>query len=115
MRPLWPQEYLNSVLDQDVSLHSRRLGWETQLHFDNPTYISTHYSQVSSPPALGCSAAGGLSAGCSLRASPCLGGQPSSIPPHQREGMVAGRGLTTGATNQGALGHSCSLCSSPRC
>ncbi|XP_073092024.1 myosin XVB isoform X5 [Manis javanica] len=46
VRPLWPQEYLNSVLDQDVSLHSRRLGWETQLHFDNPTYISTHYSQV---------------------------------------------------------------------
>lgn len=46
-RPLWPQEYLNSVLGgPDVSLHSRRLGWGTQLHFDNPTYISTHYSQV---------------------------------------------------------------------
>ncbi|KAK2497548.1 hypothetical protein MC885_014513, partial [Smutsia gigantea] len=46
VRPLWPQEYLNSVLDEDVSLHSRRLGWETQLHFDDPTYISTHYGQV---------------------------------------------------------------------
>ena len=30
-----------------MSLHSRRLSWETQLHFDNPTYISTHYGQVS--------------------------------------------------------------------
>lgn len=48
MRPLWPQEYLNSVLGgPDMSLHSRRLGWETRLHFDNPTYISTHYGQVS--------------------------------------------------------------------
>lgn len=48
VRPLRPDEYLNSVMvDKDVSLHSRRLGWETQLHFDNPTYISTHYSQVS--------------------------------------------------------------------
>uniref|UniRef100_A0A3Q1M5U4 Myosin XVB n=1 Tax=Bos taurus TaxID=9913 RepID=A0A3Q1M5U4_BOVIN len=47
VRPLWPQEYLNSVLGGlDVSLHSRRLGWETRLHFDNPTYISTHYGQV---------------------------------------------------------------------
>ncbi|XP_070082079.1 myosin XVB isoform X8 [Equus caballus] len=47
VRPLRPDEYLNSVMvDKDVSLHSRRLGWETQLHFDNPTYISTHYSQV---------------------------------------------------------------------
>uniref|UniRef100_A0A8D1P1Y0 Myosin XVB n=1 Tax=Sus scrofa TaxID=9823 RepID=A0A8D1P1Y0_PIG len=46
VRPLWPQEYLNSVLDKDVSLHSRRLDWETQLHFDNPTYIGTHFSQV---------------------------------------------------------------------
>ncbi|XP_066239718.1 myosin XVB [Saccopteryx leptura] len=47
VRPLWPHEYLNSVvMDQDMNLHSRRLGWETRLHFDNPTYISTHYSQV---------------------------------------------------------------------
>lgn len=50
MRPLQPAEYLNSVVvDQDVSLHSRRLHWETPLHFDNSTYISTHYSQVSLP------------------------------------------------------------------
>lgn len=50
MRPLRPAEYLNSVaVDQDVSLHSRRLGWETPLHFDNSIYISTHYSQVSLP------------------------------------------------------------------
>ncbi|XP_065388068.1 myosin XVB isoform X5 [Macaca fascicularis] len=47
VRPLRPAEYLNSVAaDQDVSLHSRRLGWETPLHFDNSIYISTHYSQV---------------------------------------------------------------------
>nr|KAF6296413.1 myosin XVB [Myotis myotis] len=47
VRPLRPQEYLNNVLvDRETSLHSRRLGWETRLHFDNPTYISTHYSQV---------------------------------------------------------------------
>uniref|UniRef100_A0ABI8AM59 Myosin XVB n=1 Tax=Felis catus TaxID=9685 RepID=A0ABI8AM59_FELCA len=46
VRPLWPHEYLNSVLDQDVSLHSRRLSWETQLHFDHPTYVTTHYKQV---------------------------------------------------------------------
>ncbi|XP_016880613.1 myosin XVB isoform X5 [Homo sapiens] len=47
VRPLQPAEYLNSVVvDQDVSLHSRRLHWETPLHFDNSTYISTHYSQV---------------------------------------------------------------------
>lgn len=47
VRPLRPQEYLNNVLvGQETSLHSRRLGWETRLHFDNPTYISTHYSQV---------------------------------------------------------------------
>lgn len=50
MRPLRPHEYINSVVDQDASLHSRRLGWETRLHFDNPTYISTHYSQVSPAP-----------------------------------------------------------------
>eukprot|EP00069_Balaena_mysticetus_P001496 bmy_15344T0 len=47
VRPLWPREYLNSeVVGPDVSLHSRRLGWETPLHFDNPTYVSTHYGQV---------------------------------------------------------------------
>lgn len=47
MRPLRPHEYLNSVVvDPDVSVHSRRLGWESPLHFNNPTYISTHYSQV---------------------------------------------------------------------
>ncbi|PNJ87886.1 MYO15B isoform 32, partial [Pongo abelii] len=39
VRPLQPAEYLNSVVvDQDVSLHSRRLHWETPLHFDNSTY-----------------------------------------------------------------------------
>lgn len=46
VRPLWPHEYLNSVVDQDVSLHSRRLSWETPLHFENPTYTTTHYMQV---------------------------------------------------------------------
>jgi myosin-15 len=47
VRPLWPHEYLNSVVvDQAVSLHGRRLGWETPLHFDHPTYIDTHYGQV---------------------------------------------------------------------
>ncbi|KAB1264807.1 Unconventional myosin-XVB [Camelus dromedarius] len=47
VRPLWPQEYLsNVVVDRDVSLHSWRLSWETRLHFDDPTYISTHYGQV---------------------------------------------------------------------
>ncbi|KAL1779953.1 myosin XVB [Sigmodon hispidus] len=47
VRPLSSQEYLNSVVtDQDMSLHSRRLGWETPLHFDHPTYIEIHYSQV---------------------------------------------------------------------
>uniref|UniRef100_A0A8C9DDB8 Uncharacterized protein n=1 Tax=Prolemur simus TaxID=1328070 RepID=A0A8C9DDB8_PROSS len=47
VRPLRHSEYLNNVvMEKDVSLHSRRLGWETPLHFNNPTYISTHYSQV---------------------------------------------------------------------
>uniref|UniRef100_A0A8C0JGV6 Myosin XVB n=1 Tax=Canis lupus dingo TaxID=286419 RepID=A0A8C0JGV6_CANLU len=46
VRPLLPHEYLNSVVEQDTSLHSRRLIWETPLHFDNPTYITTHYKQV---------------------------------------------------------------------
>ncbi|XP_037666136.1 LOW QUALITY PROTEIN: unconventional myosin-XVB-like [Choloepus didactylus] len=46
-RPLWPHEYLNSVVvDQDTSVHSRRLSWETPLHFDHPVYTSTLYSQV---------------------------------------------------------------------
>lgn len=58
VRPLKPHEYLNNVVEHpDVSLHSRRLSWETPLHFDNPTYISTHYSQVSHL-ALGCCAPG---------------------------------------------------------
>lgn len=47
MRPLRPHEYINSVVDEDTSLHSRRLSWETRLHFDNLAYINTHYSQVS--------------------------------------------------------------------
>ncbi|KAK2112053.1 hypothetical protein P7K49_011800 [Saguinus oedipus] len=47
VRPLRPAEYLNNVVvDQNVSLHIRRLSWETPLHFDNSTYITTHYSQV---------------------------------------------------------------------
>uniref|UniRef100_A0A8C6QU39 Myosin XVB n=1 Tax=Nannospalax galili TaxID=1026970 RepID=A0A8C6QU39_NANGA len=47
VRPLSSHEYLNNVVtDKDMSLHSRRLGWETPLHFDHPTYIETHYSQV---------------------------------------------------------------------
>ncbi|KAK7805316.1 hypothetical protein U0070_027155 [Myodes glareolus] len=47
VRPLSPHEYLNSVMtDQDMSLHSRRLGWETPLHFDHPTYTEIHYGQV---------------------------------------------------------------------
>lgn len=85
VRPLWPQEYLNSVLDKDVSLHSRRLDWETQLHFDNPTYIGTHFSQVSptGPVRL-----------CCPRASPSPGGGRPSLLPLQGEGMVAGRGLS---------------------
>lgn len=51
VRPLSPHEYLNSaVTDKDMSLHSRRLGWETPLHFDHPTYTETHYGQVSPLP-----------------------------------------------------------------
>lgn len=47
VRPLSTPEYINNVMkDQDISLHSRRLGWETPLHFDNTTYIETHYGQV---------------------------------------------------------------------
>lgn len=43
------------MVHQDVSLHSRRLGWETPLHFSHPTYIDTHYGQVS-PRPWGCCA-----------------------------------------------------------
>ncbi|KAM6175993.1 myosin XVB [Erethizon dorsatum] len=47
VQPLWPHEYLNSVLvNQNMSLHSRRLSWETPLHFDHPIYIGIHYAQV---------------------------------------------------------------------
>ncbi|XP_075415810.1 myosin XVB [Tenrec ecaudatus] len=47
VRPLRPCEYLNSLLGtKGMSLHSRRMGWETPLHLDHPTYISVHYSQV---------------------------------------------------------------------
>uniref|UniRef100_A0A8C5VZY4 Myosin XVB n=1 Tax=Microcebus murinus TaxID=30608 RepID=A0A8C5VZY4_MICMU len=47
VRPLRLGEYLNNVvMERDVSLHGRRLTWKTPLHFDNPTYVSTHYSQV---------------------------------------------------------------------
>uniref|UniRef100_I7HPW8 Myosin XVB n=2 Tax=Mus musculus TaxID=10090 RepID=I7HPW8_MOUSE len=47
VRPLSPHEYINNVVtDQDMSLHSRRLGWETPLHFDHSTYTETHYGQV---------------------------------------------------------------------
>ncbi|XP_006869736.1 PREDICTED: unconventional myosin-XV-like [Chrysochloris asiatica] len=47
VRPLRPREYLNNVMvNQDLSLHSWRLGWKTPLHFDHPTYIGIHYCQV---------------------------------------------------------------------
>lgn len=47
VRPLLSGEYINTVMtEQDMSLHSRRLGWETPLHFDHPTYTETHYGQV---------------------------------------------------------------------
>ncbi|XP_012588448.1 PREDICTED: unconventional myosin-XV-like [Condylura cristata] len=47
VRPLWPREYINcEVLGPGASLHCRRLSWETQLHYENPTYVSTHYRQV---------------------------------------------------------------------
>ena len=60
VRPLRPHEYLNNAAgDRDASLHSRRLSWETPLHFDNPAYISTHYGQVGQPhPAPACCATG---------------------------------------------------------
>lgn len=48
VRPLWPHEYLNSVIvNLNMSLHNRRLIWETPLHFDHPVYIGTLYGQVS--------------------------------------------------------------------
>nr|XP_034363961.1 myosin XVB [Arvicanthis niloticus] len=47
VRPLSSHEYINNVMtDQDMSLHSRRLSWETPLHFDHLTYTETHYGQV---------------------------------------------------------------------
>lgn len=47
VRPLRPHEYLNSLTtDRDMTVHSRRLGWETPLHFSHPTYVSVHYHQV---------------------------------------------------------------------
>ncbi|XP_028608612.1 myosin XVB [Grammomys surdaster] len=47
VRPLSSHEYINNVMtDQDMSLHSRRLGWETPLHFDHLTYTEIHYGQV---------------------------------------------------------------------
>uniref|UniRef100_A0A8C2VBZ5 Myosin XVB n=1 Tax=Chinchilla lanigera TaxID=34839 RepID=A0A8C2VBZ5_CHILA len=47
VRPLWPHEYLNAVVvNQNISVHSRRLSWETPLHFDHPVYTGTHYAQV---------------------------------------------------------------------
>lgn len=80
MRPLKPHEYLNNVaVDLDVSLHSRRLSWETRLHFDNPTYISTHYSQVSHRPWL-------LRPWRLGASSHYLGGAPPSLPP-RKEGL----------------------------
>lgn len=61
VRPLSTPEYINNVMkDQDISLHSRRLGWETPLHFDNTTYIETHYGQVSPLPRAGSSCLGNL-------------------------------------------------------
>lgn len=103
MRPLWPHEYLNSVaVDKDVSVHSRRVSWESRLHFDNPTYISTHYSQVSpswpwwlcrwhSPPQPAREAQPGR-------------GPPSLAPPKEKgwwQELV------------GAFGHSCPLTARP--
>lgn len=67
VRPLSPHEYINNVVtDQDMSLHSRRLGWETPLHFDHSTYTETHYGQVSPP--------------CPETAVQCQSGQPLDSP-----------------------------------
>lgn len=103
VRPLLPHEYLNSVLvDQDVSVHSRRISWESQLHFDNPTYISTHYSQVS--PTWPWVAA---PLSCALYpppARPNLGGGPPSLAPPEKGWWWE---------LVGALGHSCPLTARP--
>lgn len=94
VRPLKPHEYLNNVaVDLDVSLHSRRLSWETRLHFDNPTYISTHYSQVSHGPWL-------------LR--PWRLGASSHYLGGHLQASLPGR-------KAWALGHSCPHCSALRC
>lgn len=87
VRPLWPHEYLNSVvMDPDVTVHSRRLGWESPLHFNNPTYISTHYSQVSAPWPW-------AAAQPTLAPRPSPHGREASQPPSpQGEGKVAGPG-----------------------
>lgn len=83
VRPLWPQEYLsNVVVDRDVSLHSWRLSWETRLHFDDPTYISTHYGQVSPP---------GPTLLCRWPVRPGLWLEEESLP--SGEGPAAGRGF----------------------
>uniref|UniRef100_A0A7N4V5Q2 Myosin XVB n=1 Tax=Sarcophilus harrisii TaxID=9305 RepID=A0A7N4V5Q2_SARHA len=48
VRPLHPNKYLNDVVrESGVELHSRRLTWDSPLHYENEVYISTHYSQVS--------------------------------------------------------------------
>ncbi|XP_051851035.1 myosin XVB isoform X2 [Antechinus flavipes] len=47
VRPLHPNEYLNDVVrETNVELHSRRLTWDSPLHYENEVYVSTHYSQV---------------------------------------------------------------------
>nr|XP_020858352.1 myosin XVB isoform X1 [Phascolarctos cinereus]XP_020858353.1 myosin XVB isoform X1 [Phascolarctos cinereus]XP_020858354.1 myosin XVB isoform X1 [Phascolarctos cinereus] len=47
VRPLHRNEYLNNVMrETDVELHSRRLTWDTPLHYENEVYVSTHYGQV---------------------------------------------------------------------
>uniref|UniRef100_A0A8C0PV37 MyTH4 domain-containing protein n=3 Tax=Canis lupus TaxID=9612 RepID=A0A8C0PV37_CANLF len=84
VRPLLPHEYLNSVVEQDTSLHSRRLIWETPLHFDNPTYITTHYKQVSCHPHPGLHAAyRSLDPGLQLANEPLPGWGTSKPPPSQ--------------------------------
>ncbi|XP_074121215.1 myosin XVB isoform X2 [Sminthopsis crassicaudata] len=46
-RPLHPNEYLNDVMrERGVELHSRRLTWDSPLHYENKVYVSIHYSQV---------------------------------------------------------------------
>ncbi|XP_068932962.1 myosin XVB [Petaurus breviceps papuanus] len=47
VRPLYLNEYLNDVLrETGMELHSRRLTWDTPLHYENDVYVITHYSQV---------------------------------------------------------------------